>query len=91
MSSVARIILTGLVIVMFAAGTVLAVGYERVSTRSARIQPSAAEKLKDGPAVWKAVNDAFRIEKVPSAIDRAALTIKDIAGQFGIGRDNSRR
>ncbi len=90
MSLFPRIIQIALLIVALVAGNALAVGYERYSTRSPRSLPSAMEKVKDPTAIWKAVNEAFLVEKVPGLLDRTASTIKDIAGQFGLRRQGSR-
>ncbi len=76
--------------VALAAGAALAVGYDRCTVHDPRAQPSASEKIKDSRAVWKALNDAFKIEKIPSILDRATLTVKDIAGQFGLAGPGSR-
>ncbi|MEW6348791.1 MAG: hypothetical protein AB1646_06985 [Thermodesulfobacteriota bacterium] len=90
MSFSPRFVLVALLIVVVVAGNALAVGYERCTARSSRTLPSATEKVKDSAAVWKVLNEAFMIGKVPGWLDRTAAAVKDIAGQFGLGRQGSR-
>ncbi len=89
MSLFARFIPVALLLMVLVAGNALAVGYERYTTRSSRTLPSATEKVKESAAVWRGLNEAFKIEKIPGLLDRTASSVKDIVGQFGLGGKGS--
>jgi hypothetical protein len=83
MKSSFRVCVFLLLATVISAGTVFAVGYERVSlpdTPPAKVQNSMGSDLRG----WEAVKKASFVEKIPGVIDDVAMLVKDVLGQFGL-------
>ncbi|MBI5568313.1 MAG: hypothetical protein HY914_00055 [Desulfomonile tiedjei] len=83
MRSVFRVVAILALMLLMAAGSALAVGYDRYeggyhrATRSQRVTHTSA-------SAWDTVRQASMLEKVPGVIDRAAMAVKDLLSQFGL-------
>ncbi len=89
MKSILRILAVFALAMCFASGTALAVGYERIPVRNVR--PVKVHPIQSYvPHGWAAVKKASFVDKIPVAIDDAAMTVKGLLSQFGLTGKNAR-
>jgi hypothetical protein len=89
MRSFVRLFVVVVLALFVAAGNALAVGYERIpvtNPRPVKVRPSQSF----APSGWATVKKATFVEKIPGAIDDAAMTVKGLLGQFGLTLQNRR-
>jgi hypothetical protein len=83
-----KVVAIGILIVLVAAGGVLAVGYERYNAEGqsdGQIKANATASQD----VFTAVKQATFAEKVPAVLDEVAAFIKDLLAQFGLSENRA--
>jgi hypothetical protein len=89
MGSFLRLVAVFALTMCFVAGSALAVGYERIPVRNTR--PVKVHPIHSYvPHGWASVKKASFVDKIPVAIDDAAMTVKGLLSQFGLTGKNAR-
>ncbi len=78
-----RIAIMALVILMAGATGATAVGYEPAKAMGPSVMDTKAWARGD-LNVWRGLKRASFVEKYPAVLDKAALTVKSLLGQFGL-------
>ena len=83
MRSVFRVMAIVTLMLLMAAGSALAVGYDRYE-RGYRRGLGPQRVAHTSASLWDTVRKGSMVEKVPGVLDRAALALKDVLSQFGL-------
>ncbi len=79
-------IVTSLIVLLLAAGSVLAVGYESYGTTVDR-QSRTKVYPRTEKGLCEALTKASFVEKYPAIVDELAFTVRDILSQFGLAKN----
>jgi len=83
MRSVFRVVAIVTLMLLMAAGSALAVGYDRYEGGYRRgLGPQRVAHTS--ASLWDTVRKASMVEKVPGVLDHAAMAFKDLLSQFGL-------
>jgi len=81
-------IVTSLIVLLIAAGGVLAVGYESYGVKTDR-QSTTKVYPRTEQGLYDALKNASFVEKYPAYIDELAFTVRDILSQFGLAKNTN--
>lgn len=84
MSKYLRTLMIALTVLLMAAGTAAAVGYETRDTAKPGVSSPKAPSGYTFSGAYRAIKDATFVEKYPAVLDEAAAAIKTLLSQFGI-------
>ncbi|MEW6532610.1 MAG: hypothetical protein AB1473_17400 [Thermodesulfobacteriota bacterium] len=80
MSRTVKVVGLVALVIVFAAGSVTAAGYERIQVND----NGSKGPVKPAPSLAAALKEASFIDKVPKAIEDTLACVKDLLGQFGV-------
>jgi hypothetical protein len=83
MRSLIRLFVVVVLALIVATANAFAVGYQRIPVKNPRPVKVHSSRVYT-PGGWAAVKKPTFVEKIPGAIDNAAMTVKGLLTQFGL-------